>query len=132
LKIKNTLLISGVVLGSLLITGCSSGNSYTRPAPEDSYVAPAPEPEQPVVTDEDLYLMALRSHNNYIIDGASDAELIELGYNTCEVLAEGYTFEDIAYAIVMDSPDESDAYYEFAGLLVGTASSTLCPQYSTT
>jgi hypothetical protein len=131
LKIKNTLLISGVVLGSLLITGCSSGNSYTRPAPEDSYVAPAPEPA-PVVTDEDLYVMALRSHNNYIIDNSSDAELIDVGYTVCEVFAEGYTFEEIAYAIVLDSPNESDAYYEFAGLVVGTASSTLCPQYSTT
>ncbi len=76
--------------------------------------------------------MALRSHNNYIIDNSSDAELIDVGYTVCEVFAEGYTFEEIAYAIVLDSPNESDAYYEFAGLVVGTASSTLCPQYSTT
>jgi hypothetical protein len=128
---KTTLLIGGVLVGSLLFTGCSAGNSYTRPAPEDSYVAPAPEPE-PVVTDEDLYVMALRSHNNYIIDSSSDADLLDVGYTVCQVLADGYTFEEIAYAIVMDSPDESDAYYEFAGLVVGTASSSLCPQYSTT
>lgn len=125
------MLIGGIVLSSLLITGCSAGNSYTRPAPEDTYVAPAPEPE-PVVTDEDLYVMALRSHNNSIIDSSSDADLVDVGYTVCQVLAEGYTFDEIAYAIVMDSPNESDAYYEFAGLVVGTASATLCPQYSTT
>lgn len=128
---KKTVIISLLLAVGLTITGCApSGNYNVEQAPEQSQIEPAPQ--EPALTSEELYLQVVRGMGNPIVANATDYELIDVGNSVCDALASGYTVEDIAYAIVIDSPNESDSYYEFAGIIIGGASSTLCPAYSTT
>lgn len=124
---KTTLLIGGVLAGSLLLTGCASGSSYTRPAPEDTYVAPEPEP---VYTDEDYFVAEIRYSGNSYAANPSDSDLIDVGRQTCSLLDDGYTVMEIATYLVENGDSNDPEFYEFEGIVVGSAVRNLCPEYT--
>jgi len=82
------------------------------------------------MSNEELYLLALRSMDNRIIDNASDGELLEVGYSVCDVLDAGYTVDEvIAYLAAEMARDggASETYVEAVGYIIGASETALCP-----
>ena len=131
---KKIIVASSIAIASLGLVACSSSAS---PAPTVTVTqnAPAPTQDDPptpeaAVSDEDLYLLSIKSMNNPILNTASDGELLEMGYSVCEALNAGYTVDDvIAYMAVQIAEDggASDTYVEAVGYIIGAADSALCP-----
>lgn len=106
----------------------------TTPAPEPTTEAPAPEPsDPPVVVDpappapevneEELYLEMVRAMSPELY-GASDADLLDLAYGSCDVLRNGGTFEDLGYLVVSQPEPAQPALINAIGVGVGV----LCPE----
>ena len=122
------------IVPALFLAGCSSASDT---APEDTktvYVTPTPEDTPDdysyYSSDEEDYLWAVRDAGGSIINNASDDELLELGWNVCAVLDEGYSVEDIIYELVGSGTVTTDAEAEFAGTIVGGAVFYLCIEHS--
>ena len=131
----NKIIIAGAIAGISLV-GCSSQAS---PAPTVTVTqnapAPAPEPEvEDALSNEELYLLGIKSMSNPILNRATDVELLEMGYAVCDALNAGYTVDDvIAYMATQIAEDggASDTYIEAVGYIIGAADSALCPGSST-
>ena len=130
---KKIIIASSIAIASLGLVACSSSAS---PAPTVTVTqdAPAPTQDAPVVPDstsnEDLYLLGIKSMNNPILNIATDAQLLEMGYSVCEAFDAGYTVDDvIAYMAVQMAGEgmTSDAEVEAVGYIIGAADSALCP-----
>jgi hypothetical protein len=130
-KNQKPLFIGGAVLLAAVAFMFGSSNSATNnntsPAPEVTNEW-TPEPE-PVYTDEEQFLNSVNGYGNSVIANISDAELLQMGYQVCSVLDEGYTVDDIIYEFVYNSNLSSDSEYEAVGLLIGAAVGNLCPEY---
>ena len=134
----NKIVITLVAAGTMFIAGCSSS---ATPVPTVTVTQNAPAPE-PLSTDdgvsnlsnEELYLLGLRSMGNRIINTASDGELLEVGYSVCDALDAGFSTDEIisylAKEMVADGMT-SDVYAEAVGYIIGAADSALCPGSST-
>lgn len=119
--IKKFLIVLFVAL--LGLTACSTTSSNSpEPTPTPTYEAPA-------LTDEELYLEAMRSENNYIIEYTSDRDLLDLGWGICEVFDYGYTLDEILNEIVLKMDLETDADYEFVGVTLAYSVMYLCPEH---
>ena len=130
---KKIIIASSIAIASLGLVACSSSAS---PAPTVTVTqnAPAPTQDDPVVPDstsnEDLYLLGIKSMNNPILNVATDAQLLEMEYSVCEALNAGYTVDDvIAYMAVQMAGEgmTSDIEVEAVGYIIGAADSALCP-----
>lgn len=122
-------IIVGILALALILSGCSS-NSGTPQATVTVTQEPTDTYEPPVRTDEDVFIDDMRSVDNWIIDGNTDSDLIDLGWMVCSVLDEGYTIEDIVYELIGSGTVASDAEIEFAATLIVAAVYDLCPEYS--
>lgn len=132
---KNIIVASSIAIASMGLVACSSSAS---PAPTVTVTqnVPAPSQDDPAVPDtsmsnEDLYLLGLRSMGNRIIDSASDGELLEVGYSVCDALDAGYSVEDIIAFLAVEMAKDgttSDTYVEAVGYIIGAADVALCPQ----
>lgn len=129
----NKIIIAIAVTGVALV-GCSSQAS---PAPTVTVTQNAPAPE-PLSTDdgvsslsnEELYLIGIKSMSNPILNVATDAQLLEMGYSVCEALNAGFTTEDIIAYMAVQMAGEgmtSDIEVEAVGYIIGAADSVLCP-----
>lgn len=129
----NKIIIAVAVVGVALV-GCSSQAS---PAPTVTITQNAPEPE-PLNTDdgvsnlsnEELYLLGIKSMNNPILNSATDQQLIEMGESVCEALAAGFTTQDIIEYMARQMVGQgmtSDVESEAVGYIIGAADSALCP-----
>lgn len=110
---------------AILFTGCSGGDGESSSAP----VAPVtvtetiqPEETLSVSQMEEIYLATLRSEPTLFV-GLPDDQLLDLGYQTCEVLNNGTSLEELSMQLITDDVDP-----EFAGYLIGAAITTLCPE----
>ena len=132
---KKIIIASSIAIASLGLVACSSD---AAPAPTVTVTqnAPAPsqdDPETPSysMSDEDLYLLGLRSMGNRIISTANDSDLLEVGYSVCEAIEKGFSTDEIiaylAREMVADGMS-SDVYAEAVGYIIGAANSALCPQ----
>lgn len=130
---KKTLITSLVIGATLLGTaGCSSATAPDATIQQE-YVAPpevVPAPEA-ALTGEELFITALRSQGNQIVDNTDDASLLKLGYSTCDVFAQGFTSTEVFTYFAQNSDGtETDSYYEFVGMMVGASVLSLCPEYT--
>jgi len=132
---KNIIIASSIAIASLGLVACSSDAAPT-PTVTVTQQAPAPTQDDPPTTtmsNEELYLLALRSMDNRIIDNASDGELLEVGYSVCDVLDAGYTVDEvIAYLAAEMARDggASETYVEAVGYIIGASETALCPTAS--
>ena len=133
---KKIIVASSIAIASLGLVACSSSASpaptvtvtQNAPAPsQDDPPTPAPEA---ATSNEDLYLLGIKSMNNPILNVATDAQLLEMGYSVCEALNAGFTVEDIIDYMARQMFSEgmtSDAEVEAVGYIIGAADTALCP-----
>ena len=131
-------IIIAVAVAGIALVGCSSQAS---PAPTITVTQDAQQPE-PLSTDdgvsnlsnEELYLIGIKSMNNPILNSATDAQLLEMGYSVCEALDAGFTVEDIIQYMAVQMVGEgmtSDVESEAVGYIIGAADTALCPGSNT-
>jgi hypothetical protein len=134
----NKIAIALVATSAMFIVGCSSNAS---PAPTVTVTQNAPAPE-PLSTDdgvsnlsnEELYLLGIKSMNNPILNAATDSQLLEMGYSVCEALNAGFTVDDVIQYMATQMVGEgmtSDVETEAVGYIIGAADSALCPGSNT-
>lgn len=138
-KRTTKLLIAGGAVLALIIAGTigaainSSKESSTTSSSDYSAVEPVPvepEPVSPISLDEQ-YLFAVHYTDNYLIEANTDADLIAIGKQVCTTLDAGNTVQDLMLSLVGASDGtESDAYWEFAGIIIGAGVAAYCPEYS--
>ena len=131
-------IIIAVAIAGIALVGCSSQAS---PAPTVTVTQNAPQPD-PLSTDdgvsnlsnEELYLISIKSMSNPILNVATDAQLLEMGYSVCEALNAGFTTDDIISYMAVQMAGEgmtSDVESEAVGYIIGAADSALCPGSNT-
>lgn len=123
-----------VLSSAILFTGCSGGDdkssSALNPSPKISVktetvtVKPEAPSTVPSSSKNEIFLSVLRDHGD-TYTGAPDADLIELGHQTCDTLDMGVTVEDMAAYMVQENIDP-----DFAGFLIGAAVGVFCPEYT--
>lgn len=131
-------IIVAVAFSGLALVGCSSQASPV-PTVTVTQNAPVPEPSSADdgvsnLSDEELYLISIKSMNNPILDRGTDRELLDMGYAVCDALNAGYTVDDvIAYMASEIAKDggASESYVEAVGYIIGAADSALCPGSNT-
>ena len=129
---KKIIIASSIAIASLGLVACSS-DAAPAPTVTVTQQAPAPTQDDPPTTsmsNEDIYLLSLRSMDNRIINNASDGELLEVGYSVCDVLEAGYTVDEvIAYLAAEMAKDggASETYVEAVGYIIGASETALCP-----
>lgn len=129
-------IIIAAAISSIALVGCSAQSSTPVPTVTVTQQAPAPQPSvddpptAPVLGNEDLYLLGLKSMNNPLIDVASDRQLLEMGYSVCRALQSGFSVEDIISYMATEMVKEgltSDYQSEAVGYIIGAADTALCP-----
>lgn len=132
-NIKKYIIAGGAVVALVLagiVGGSISSNNSAKETPTPDYTVVEPEPVEPISLDEQ-YLFAVHYADNYIVESNTDADLIAIGKQTCDTLDTGLTVQDLMFALVADADgSESDAYWEFAGIIIGAGVATYCPEYS--
>jgi hypothetical protein len=132
INMKTIIVASSIAIASMGLVACSSDAS---PAPTVTVTqqAPAPTQDDPPTTsmsNQDLYLLGLRSMNNRIINSSSDGELLEVGYSVCDVLEAGYTVDEVIAYLAREMAKDggaSETYVEAVGYIIGAAETALCP-----
>jgi len=123
-------------ISAVALVGCSSQSASPAPTVTVIEQAPAPQPsvDDPptpsTMSNEDLYLLGIKSMNNPILNIATDQELLNMGYSVCDALNAGYTVDDvIAYMAVQMAGEgmTSDTEIEAVGYIIGAADTALCP-----
>jgi hypothetical protein len=119
---------------SVSLVGCSSQVAEPAPTVTITQDAPAPSVDDPptpsAMGNEELYLLGLKSMGNPIIDIATDAQLLEMGYSVCEALESGFTVQDVIEYMATEMAREgltSDYQSEAVGYIIGAADTALCP-----
>lgn len=129
-------IIIAVAISAVALVGCSSQSATPTPTVTVTQQAPAPQPSvddpptQPNMSNEDLYLLGIKSMNNPILNIATDQELLSMGYSVCDALNAGYTVDDvIAYMAVQMAGEgmTTDTEIEAVGYIIGAADTALCP-----
>lgn len=128
---KNIIIVTAIT--GFLLVGCSSQSS---PSPTVTVTQNAPAPTQddpptqePSFSNEEIYLLGIKSMDNPLLNLATDAELLEMGYSVCDALNAGYTTEDIISYMALQMAGEgmtSNIEVEAVGYIIGAASSALC------
>ena len=133
---KNIVVLSAVA--ALALVGCSSNSSEPSPTVTITQAVPAPSIDDPqpapASSNEDIYLLSLRSMDNRIIENASDGELLEVGYSVCDALDAGFSVDEIISYLAREMVSDgmtSDVYAEAVGYIIGAADIALCPGTST-
>ena len=132
---KNIIIASSIAIASLGLVACSS-DAAPVPTVTVTQQAPAPTQDDPPTTtmsNEELYILGLRSMNNRIINNASDSELLEVGYSVCDVLDAGYTVDEVISYLAAEMAKDggaSDTYVEAVGYIIGASETILCPTAS--
>jgi hypothetical protein len=121
-------------ISAVALVGCSSQSTQPVPTVTITEAAPAPSVDDPPsdtgIDGEELYLLALRSMGNPIIDIASDSQLLDMGNSVCDALESGFTVEDIIAYMATEMTREgltSDYQSEAVGYIIGAADTALCP-----
>ena len=116
--------LAGLGVTALLLTGCGSAAS----SPTPTVTVTETQSAAPVMSDDEVYIAGLRSLNDPFINNATDAQLIEIGHQTCDILDEGYTVVGLALFLV-EQGDFTSAQYGSIGSIIGAAVLVMCPEY---
>ena len=127
MSIKKAFWVAPLLAAGLLLTGCASTSTPT-PASSPSESVWSDTPVE--VTPEDSYLYALHSVGNVYIEGNTDSDLVNLGYQVCSALDTGATVYDLVVSLVSTGDYTDQASQEFAGSIIGAAVANFCPVYS--
>jgi hypothetical protein len=130
---KKIIIASSIAIASLGLVACSS-NASPAPTVTVTQNAPAPSQDDPPTpevapSDEELYLLGIKAMNNPILNVATDAQLLEMGYSVCEALNAGFTTDDVIQYMageMASSGMTSDIEVEAVGYIIGAADSALC------
>lgn len=99
----------------------------SAPKPDTSYSdTPEPEVSYDDITEE-VFIDAVQSEVPYM-KNAADYEILDLGYQVCEIFASGVTADEYAYLVVEEFPYDEDAQM-LAAVIAGAAVATLCPEH---
>jgi hypothetical protein len=127
-------IVIAVAISALALVGCSSQSAAPSPTVTITEAVPAPSVDDPptesTMNNEELYLLGLKSMGNPIIDIATDAQLLEMGYSVCEALESGFTVQDVIEYMATEMAREgltSDYQSEAVGYIIGAADTALCP-----
>lgn len=113
-------------LAALLLAGCSSSSSTdTVGSVSDSFQTE--DYQTPVQTPEEQYLSDVKAQNNPDLMDETDADLLQVGYQTCEVLDSGYSVQEMVQYLLSDNPSESEIAY--MSIIIGNAIEYFCPEY---
>lgn len=133
-------IVIAAAISAVALVGCSSQSASPAPTVTVTEQAPVPQPsvDDPptpsTMSNEDLYLLGIKSMNNPILNIATDQELLNMGYSVCDALNAGYTVDDvIAYMAVQMAGEgmTSDTEIEAVGYIIGAADTALCPGTNT-
>lgn len=131
---KKIIIASSMAIAFLGIVACSSSATpsptitVTQNAPAPSLDDPATQQAAP--SNEELYLLALKSMDNPILNVATDHELLDMGYSVCEALNAGFTTNDVIQYMAGEMATNgmtSDIEIEAVGYIIGAADNALCP-----
>ena len=121
---KKTALVAA--FAALLLAGCSTtSSSDTVDTVADNFQTQ--DYQAPVQTPEEQYLEDVKAQNNADLMDESDYDLLNVGYQTCEVLDSGYSIGEMVQYLLSDNPSESDIKY--MSIIIGNAVEYLCPEY---
>lgn len=134
---KKIVIAATIAISSIALVACSSQDAPT-PTVTVTQTAPAIPTPVPDSTDdgvidsetgEELYLIALKSVDNPILNVATDGQLLQMGYSVCDALNAGFTVDDIISYMANEMFNEgmtSDTEVEAVGSIIGAAESALC------
>ena len=125
-------LLYTATIGLVAAFSLSACGTSAAPAPTVT-VTEQPAPVVPDTTPEDEYLANMHSQNNMYTESLPDSKLLELGYQACDVFAQGYTAEEFIYTMATGSfgqqyGDDPQAL-SFVGNIIGASVVSLCPEY---
>lgn len=132
---KKIIITSCMAISLMGLTACSS----SEPSPSTVTItqqAPVPNQDDPSansMSNEDLYILALRAMNNPILNIATDNELISMGSSVCEAMSAGFSTDEIISYMAVQMAGQgmtSDTEVEAVGYIIGAAESALCPMAS--
>ena len=119
------MLLAGVVMASLILTGCTT--VVVAPAPTEPaapvVVEPAETAAQPEADPEAEYLELFKKEAPIAYASSSDKELVALGYTVCIKLDEGWTTEEVMQSLVDVGADDA----RLVAAAVYGALTFLCP-----
>lgn len=116
--------VAAVLAASLFVlSACGSSDA----APTVTVTEEMPTYES---TPEQNYLDSLRATGNQFALSSSDADLINVGYQACEVLDSGYTLDELVTELVMSGNYTTTEETEFVGMTIGAAIREFCPHHS--
>lgn len=122
--------VFALVLVSAIAVGISKAGSSNEATPDYSVIKPEPEPVETMSID-DQYLFTLHYIDNYIIESTADSDLVALGKQVCSALDAGNSVQDLQWGLVSSADgSETDAYWEFAGAVIGAGVAAYCPEYN--
>jgi hypothetical protein len=134
---KTIIIASSIAIASLGLVACSSDNA---PAPTVTVTQQVPVPNQDdpptpkvEVNSEELYLSAIKSMDNPILNVATDRQLLDMGYSVCDALSAGFTVDDVVAYMAREIAKDggaSETYVAAVGYIIGAADMALCPAAS--
>ena len=83
--------------------------------------------QAPVQSAEDKYLADVRAANDPNLMDETDADLISVGYQTCQVLDSGYSVPEMVQYLLNENP--SDEQIRYMSIIMGNAIEYFCPEY---
>jgi hypothetical protein len=132
---RKIMIVAAAAAAVIGVSACSNTDAAPAPTVTVTQQAPAPtqddpEPPSTAMSNEELYLLGLRSMGNPIIDIASDSQLLDMGYSVCDALESGFTVDDVIAYMATEMAREgltSDNQSEAVGYIIGAADTALCP-----
>lgn len=130
-------IITALVAAGLLLTGCGAGAStvtVTSTETKTETATPLPFPTEPTVADKEyMFLETVRNSGITWLMVADADQLLDLGYQTCQILDSGYTVDELIQALAMgfveDGMGSDPELYEGTGFLIGASVAAFCPKY---
>lgn len=124
---KRKLLI-GILLLATASTMAACGTTSTPSSTVTITQAPdTPTPEP--MSKEDVFLTALRTSGNSYLESADSSDLLDVGYETCNMLDQGYTVDQLVYALASSGNFTTTESQQAVGFVLGAAVSVFCPEY---
>jgi hypothetical protein len=135
---RTVIAIIGAIAILALLTGCGGGSSntatptvtVTETTPADnSYDSSATDTSSGFTSAEQGFLDDVHSMNNSIIEGNTDASIVETGHTVCDTLDGGYTVTDITENLLSSGDYQTDNQRGFLATMIAGAVVNLCPEY---
>lgn len=127
MKHKTFIALSLLVATTLTLSACAT-SSTPKPVVTVTEQLPLPEPEP--ITDEDTFLQTLRTSGNSYLESADSSSLLDAGYETCNLLDQGYTATELVLVLASSGEFQTTEEQQAVGYLMGAAIAIFCPEYA--